>query len=59
MSAFRDDPEWNNIWGNNVRFAVLVDNEASTFEANYAGTSINKVEELQWVTFPWEEWWKG
>ena len=59
MSAFRDDPEWNNIWGNNVRFAVLVDNEASTFEVNYAGTSINKAEDPQWIVFPWEEWWKG
>ncbi len=58
-SAFRDDPEWNDIWNNNVRFAVLIDNDASPFEVNYFGTSINKAEDDVWIVFPWEEWWKG
>jgi hypoxanthine phosphoribosyltransferase len=50
---------WNNIWGNNVRFAVLVDNEASSFEVNYSATTINKAEDPQWIVYPWENWWKN
>lgn len=58
-SAFRDDPEWNDIWNQNVRFATLVDNDSSPFEVNYAATTINKAEDDVWIVFPWEEWWKG
>jgi uncharacterized protein len=58
-SAFRDDPEWKDIWNNNVRFAVLIDNDASPVEVNYSATSINKAEDPQWCVFPWECWWKG
>jgi hypoxanthine phosphoribosyltransferase len=50
---------WNNIWNDTVRFAALIDNDASPFEVNYIGESINKAENPQWVVFPWEEWWKG
>ena len=50
---------WNSVWNDTVRFAVLVDNDASPFEVNYIGTSINKEEDPQWIVFPWEEWWKG
>ena len=53
-----DDSAWNNIWNNNVRFAVLVNNEASNFkDVDYVGTSINKLEDPCWVVFPWENWW--
>lgn len=53
-----DDLAWNNIWNNNVRFAVLVNNEASNFKnVDYVGTSINKLEDPCWVVFPWENWW--
>lgn len=53
------DDRWNTVWGNNVRVAVLVDNQASAFQGvTYAGTAINKVEEPVWCVFPWEEWWK-
>ena len=58
-SAFHNDPEWNDIWNKNVRFAVLIDNDASPFEVNYIGKSINKEEDPQWCVFPWEEWWRG
>ena len=50
---------WNDIWNDTVKFAVLIDNDASPFEVNYIGESINKAEDPQWVTFPWENWWKG
>ena len=59
MSAFRDDPAWDSVWGNNVRFAALIDNDQSPIEVSYIGESINKAEEDVWIVFPWEEWWKG
>jgi len=50
---------WNSVWNNNVKFAVMVDNEASNFEKiDYLGESINKIEDPAWVVFPWERWWK-
>ena len=55
-----NDSAWNDIWGNNVRVAVLVDNEASTSELkiNYSAVDLNKAEEDVWIVFPWEDWWK-
>lgn len=52
--------ESNIKWGDNVRFAVIVNNEASkaTVAPSYIGTSINKAEEDVWVVFPYEEWWR-
>jgi hypoxanthine phosphoribosyltransferase len=55
-----DDPVWEGIWGENVRFAVIVENEASKFtDVDYAGLTINKLEEPSWVVFPWETWWEN
>ena len=53
-------PDWNNVWGNNVRVAVLCDNEASASELNvsYSAVDLNKAEEDCWIVFPWEEFWK-
>ena len=58
-SSFKHDPKWQSVWNDTVRFAVLVDNDASPVEVNYLGTSINKEEDDVWIVFPWEEWWKG
>ena len=54
------DDTWSNIWGNNVRVAVLYDNASSTstLDVNYAAECINKYEDPQWIVFPWEEWWR-
>lgn len=53
-----NDDSWNDVWHHNVRFAVLVNNEASRFgTVDYVGTSINKLETPCWVVFPWEDWW--
>ena len=53
------DKTWEETWNQNVRFAVLVNNEASEFEdVDYIGKTVNKFEEPCWVVFPWEEWWK-
>jgi xanthine phosphoribosyltransferase len=53
------DERWDNIWGSNVRFAVVIDNLSSKCEVkmNYWGTEVNKAEEDVWIEFPYEEWW--
>ena len=58
--ALPDNPKWAEIWGDTVRVAVLVDNEASASELNvsYTAVGLNKAEEDCWIVFPWEDWWK-
>jgi xanthine phosphoribosyltransferase len=58
--CFPKDKRWKEIWGNNVRVAVLVDNEASKSKLNvsYSAVDLNKAEENCWIVFPWENWWK-
>lgn len=55
-SCLPSDPTWRNVWGKNVRFAVLVDNLSSKFSEtiNYCAKEINKAEQDVWVVFPWE-----
>ena len=58
-SCLPNDPRWANIWHNNVRFAVLINNDASEFKAvDYIGHAINKIENPEWCVFPWECWWR-
>lgn len=51
---------WANIWGSNVRVAVLYDNTASQSQLvpSYTSETINKLDDPQWIVFPWEEWWR-
>lgn len=58
-TGFYDTTGWEKIWYDNVKFAVLVDNQASKCQSamNYVGMEINKAEEDVWVEFPWENWW--
>ena len=53
------DRRWDEVWDNNVRVAVLVDNEASASELNvrYSAVDLNKAEQDVWIVFPWENWW--
>jgi hypoxanthine phosphoribosyltransferase len=52
-------PLWNQIWGNNVKFAVLINNEPSKFKnIDYYGCIINKEKHPCWIVFPWENWWQ-
>lgn len=45
-------------WGENVRFAVLIDNEMSdSTQMHYAGETINKREKDEWIVFPFEDFW--
>ena len=58
--CFPDDPRWSEVWGSNVRVAVLVDNESSDAKIpiSYSAVDLNKAEEDSWIVFPWEDWWK-
>jgi hypoxanthine phosphoribosyltransferase len=49
--------DWESIWGENIRTAVLIDNEASNTFVEYAGMTINKAANPEWCVFPWESWW--
>jgi len=55
-SCLPADERWNEVWGNNVRFAVLVDNLSSKFsrKVDYCGKEINKAERDVWIVYPWE-----
>ena len=59
-SNLPDNPKWQEIWGNTVRVATLVDNESSASEltVSYSAVGLNKAEEDSWIVFPWEEFWK-
>lgn len=58
-SCLPNNDRWSEVWGNNVRVAVMINNEASDFkEVDYIGLNINKLEEPIWCVFPWEEWWR-
>jgi hypoxanthine phosphoribosyltransferase len=60
-SCLPSNPAWTDVWGNNVRIATLYDNQASAaeLEVNYCAETINKLENPQWIVFPWEEWWRS
>lgn len=51
-------PEWNTVFGDNVRVAALVNNTSSDFkEISYHGMEIDKNLKDVWIDFPWELWW--
>jgi hypoxanthine phosphoribosyltransferase len=54
-----DNPRWDTVWGNNVRFAALVENTAtkSKVKIEYIGMEVNKDKDNIWVEFPYENWW--
>jgi uncharacterized protein len=59
-SCLPNDQRWiDSVWGNNVRVAVLYDNESSKSELaiEYSAVTINKAAEDLWIVFPWEDWW--
>jgi xanthine phosphoribosyltransferase len=57
--CFPEDPSWEEVWNNNVKFAAVVDNLSSNCKVkmDYVGIEINKAENDVWVDFPWEDWW--
>ncbi len=56
--CFPDDDKWNQVWGDNVRFAVLTHNWSSQFtDIDYYVWNVNKREEDCWLVYPWEDYW--
>ena len=57
--CFPDDPAWDEVWNQNVKFAVVVDNLSSecAVKMDYIGMEVNKAENDVWIDFPWEDWW--
>jgi uncharacterized protein len=55
-----NDPKWNNVWNNNVKFAVVVDNLSSkcNVKMDFAAIEVNKAEKDVWIEFPYEIWWR-
>ena len=51
-----DDPNWNTIWHQNVRFATITDNLSSEFDGtvDYSVHEVNKAEDDVWLVYPWE-----
>jgi xanthine phosphoribosyltransferase len=57
--CFPDEPAWKEVWNNNVKFAVIVDNLSSkcSVKMDFVGMEVNKAENDVWIDFPWEDWW--
>jgi len=50
------NPNWDTVWGDNVRVAVLHDNMPSKFQnVTYVASEINKNKDPQWIVYPWEK----
>lgn len=60
-SCLPKSSEWENVWNQNVKFAVVVDNLASkcNVKMDFTGLEIDKSKEDVWVEFPYESWWKN
>lgn len=59
-SCLSKDKKWQDVWNNNVRFAVVVDNLSSdcNVKMDYCSLEIDKAQEDIWIEFPYEIWWK-
>ena len=54
-SCLPDDPNWNTVWGDNVRFAVMTENLSSECGmVNYSYDEVDKKENDVWLVYPWE-----
>ena len=49
------DKHWEDVWGNNVRFAVMCEKTHTNFDGvDYVWKEIDTSEEDTWIVFPWE-----
>jgi hypoxanthine phosphoribosyltransferase len=55
-SCLPNDPNWDTVWGKNVRFAAMTENLSSEFgDVDYSWHTINKAEDNVWLVYPWEK----
>jgi len=51
-----DNPNWDTVWNENVRFAVMTENLSSDFgEVKYYYDEVNKAEKDVWLVYPYEQ----
>jgi len=54
-SCLPDDPRWDNVWNQNVRFATMCEKTHTKFDGvDYYWKEIDTSEEDTWIVFPWE-----
>jgi hypoxanthine phosphoribosyltransferase len=54
-SCLPDHPNWNTVWGQNVRFAVMCEKTHTEFDGvDYVWQEIDTSERDTWIVFPWE-----
>jgi hypoxanthine phosphoribosyltransferase len=54
-SCLPNSQDWEHVWGNNVRFAVMTENLSSNFhDVKYHWDEVNKAEENVWLVYPYE-----
>lgn len=60
-SCVPDSPEWEYIWNENIKFAVVVDNTTSKFSrhVDYWGIEIDLPKSDYEINFPHGQWWKS
>jgi hypothetical protein len=50
-----DNPNWDTVWGKNVRFAVMCEKTHTEFDGvDYVWQTIDTSEKDTWIVFPWE-----
>ena len=50
-----EHPNWNTVWGQNVRFAAMFEKSHTEFDGlNYVWKELDTSEGDMWVVFPWE-----
>lgn len=50
-----DSPNWDTVWGQNVRFAVMCEKTHTEFDGvDYVWQTIDTSEKDTWIVFPWE-----
>jgi hypothetical protein len=55
-SCLPNNTDWDTVWGQNVRFAVMTQNWSSNFDqVEYFWDECNKAEEDIWLVYPYEE----
>ena len=60
QSCLPTDLTWEHVWNENVKFAVIVNNNSSEFKnVDYVAYEIDKAENLAWIVFPYENWWEN
>lgn len=57
-SCFPKDSRWEDIWGNNVRFAALFDKPTGRVlhHVDYYAVQMD-LDDEHWIYMPWQDWW--